>query len=78
MIRVQEKHLRPILRLGGNAGIFIVPKNSNRSIDDRFKVCLLRGLSLEECKQRLNEVPNHLGIARDGQVTTDSHSTPRP
>ena len=62
--RVQEKHLRSILRLGGNAGIFIVPKNSNRSIDERFKVCLLRGLSLEECKQRLNEVSNHLGIAR--------------
>ena len=64
VIRVQDKHVKSLLRLGGNSGIFIVPKNSNRSIDERFKVCLLRGLTLEECKQRLHEIPHHLGIAR--------------
>ena len=64
VIRVQDKHVKSLLRLGGNSGIFILPKNSNRSIDERFKVCLLRGLTLEECKQRLHEIPHHLGIAR--------------
>ena len=64
VVRIPDKHIKPILRLGGNAGIFVVPKNASRGIDDRFRVCLLKGLSLEETKQRLQDVPNHLGIAR--------------
>ena len=64
VIRIPDKHIKTLLRLGGNAGIFIVPKNSNRGIDDRFRVCLLKGLSLEETKQKLQDVPNHLGIAK--------------
>ncbi len=64
VIRIPDKHVKALLRLGGNAGIFVVPKNSNRGIDDRFRVCLLKGLSLEETKHKLQDVPNHLGIAR--------------
>ena len=64
VIRIPDKHVKALLRLGGNAGIFVVPKNSNRGIDDRFRVCLLTGLSLDETKQKLQDVPNHLGIAK--------------
>ena len=64
VIRIPDKHIKVLLRLGGNAGILVVPKNSSRGIDDRFRVCLLKGLSLEEAKQKLQDVPNHLGIAK--------------
>ena len=64
VVRIPDKHIKALLRLGGNAGIFVAPKNSNRGIDDRFRVCLLKGLSLEETKQKLQDVPNHLGIAK--------------
>ena len=59
-----DEKLPELLRLSGRQGFFCAPRGLDRSPDERYKVIFLGGLTLEEARTKLREVPQHFGLVR--------------
>ena len=63
-LKVVDDRLPELLRLSGRDGFFCTSRDADRNPDARYKVVFLGGLSLEEARSRLRDVPQHFGLVR--------------
>ena len=63
-LKVADQMLPALLKLSGRNGFYCASRNSDRSPDSRYRVVFLGGLTLEEARSRLRDIPNHFGLVK--------------
>ena len=70
IVRINDKFLESVLKVcvcvcvGGRNGLYLQPRSPTRSLDTRFGVVRLTGLSREEALAMQQQVPFQLGLVR--------------
>lgn len=63
-MRINDKYLESVLKVCGRNGLYLQPRSPTRSLDTRFGVVRLTGLSREEALAMQQQVPFQLGLVR--------------